>query len=454
MAKVKKTGRFERVMTLTLDEAALAEGKRKAAARLSRESQIKGFRPGKAPLKIVESAVGAEAMRREAIEDAIPVVLGGALEEAELEPVIYPRLKDVRDKGEKVEVDVVVTMWPTVDDVPEYVGLEVEIDIPEVTDQEVDDQVEMMRNQFAELVDVSREAFDEDFVVVDIATTLGGAEYAAGSATDLIYGVGSGGFLPGMDDALRGTKAGAILNFDSTLPQGIGDDAGKEVSVRVLVKQVKAKQLSDLTDDWVSDVSEFEDVAEMRSELLSEMTKIRRRGAWRQVEDKALASLIEKLDVEVPDGLTEAEMDSILHRFVHRLEEQGISFEQYLEVTSQDKEQFADDLREQGVLNLKTRILLEAVADQEGITVEEEELNAAVGALAQAAGGKESESEGGRGVALAGDILRRKAIDRILDLVAPVDAAGNAVELPPRYQTDVVDAEVSEGAPPDEEDET
>lgn len=439
MTDIKETGRFERMVTVTIPEDALEAGKRTAAVRLSRDAKVKGFRPGKVPVKVVESMVGADTLRKEAIDDALPKVLAGVLREAGLDPVVSPRLAAVRDEDGAVEADVVVTLWPTVDTPPEYVGLKVEVEVPEVTDDDVAAQVERMRNQFAELDDVAREGFDGDFVLVDVTTSLDGSAYAAGSATDMLYEIGSGAFLDGMDEVLRGASAGAILSFDSTLPAGIGDDGGKPVTVRVLVKQVKAKRLPALTDEWVAEVTEFETVDEMRAELQQQMGVIRRRSAWRHVEDKAIADLVEALDVELPEGLVDAEMDSIFHRFAHRLEEQGIPFDQYLAVTGQDQEAFVADLRSQAVLNLQTRIMLEGVADQEGITVAPQELEDTITALAAAARVSRSDyakalQEGGRELALAGDILRRKAIDRILDLVVPVDASGAPVELPPRVE--------------------
>ena len=461
MTEVRETGPFERLVTLTIPGGALEAGKKHAAARLAKEAKVKGFRPGKAPLKVVESIVGAEALRKEAIDDALPEVLTRVLTDADLIPAVTPRLADIRDGGGEVEVDVLVTLWPTLAEVPEYAGMKVEVEIPEVTDIDVTNQIERMRNQFAELEDVSREGFDGDLVLVDVTTSLDGAGYAAGSAKDMLYEIGSGAFLDGMDQALVGAGAGAIVAFDTQLPGGIGADGGRPVKVRVLVKQVKAKRLPGLTDEWVGEVSEFESVAEMRAELVQQMTEIRRRSAWRHVEDRALSNLVSVLGVSLPAGLIEAEMDSIFHRFAHRLEEQGVHFDQYLALTGQDEKTFVADLRSQADLNLKTRVLLEAVADQEGITVEREELEDAMTALAAVARVSREEyaaalSEGGRELALAGDILRRKAIDRILDLVVPVDTAGSEVALPARGESAARpvagDGDGSAEAAPDDDD--
>jgi trigger factor len=449
VTQLSETGPFERMLTVSIPPEALEAGKRTAAARLAKEAKVKGFRPGKAPLRVVESLVGAEVLRKEAIDDALPAVLTTALEAADLMPAVPPRLTEVRDGGATVEVDLLVTLWPTVTEVPEYAGMKVEVEIPEVTDADVTNQVERMREQFAELDDVSREGFDGDLVLVDVTTTLDGADYAAGSAKDMMYEIGSGAFLEGMDEALRGAAKGSIVAFDSRLPEGIGAAGGRPVKVRALVKQVKAKRLPVLTDEWVNEVSEFETITEMRAELAKQMNEIRLRSAWRHVEDQALERLVGTLEVTLPPALIEGEMDSIFHRFAHRLEEQGVRLEQYLALTGQDEKGFVTDLRSQAELNLKIRLLLEGVADQEGISVERPELEEAITALAAVARVSRDDyaaalAEGGRELALAGDILRRKAIDRILDLVVPVDAAGAEVTLPIRSERASTEAETGD----------
>jgi len=272
-------------------------------------------------------------------------------------------------------------------------------------------------------------------VLADVKTRLDGEEFAAGSANDMLYEIGSGSLLDGLDEALRGSAAGGILEFPSTLPEQMGEEGGREVEVRVLVKQVKAKRLPELTDDWVSEVSEFETVAEMREELREQIHAIRLRGVRSELEQRLLSELVEDMDLELPEPLLDAEMDSVFHRFAHRLETQGIEMDQYFQITGQDRDAFIEDLRSQAALNLRTRILLEEIAEHEGIEVDAGELDQAIVALAAAARVSVDDyraalEEGGRGDALSGDILRRKAVDRLLELAVPVDESGNEVQLP------------------------
>jgi trigger factor len=216
--------------------------------------------------------------------------------------------------------------------------------------------------------------------------------------------------------------------------------------VRVLVKGVTAKRLPELTDEWVSEVSEFETVDEMRAELSEQIRSIRLRGLRADFEERLLAELIEDTELELPDPLVDAEMDSVFHRFAHRLETQGIEIDRYLELTGQSQEGFAEDLRSQASLNLRSRVLLESVAEREGIEVTAAELDEAIATLAAMARVSVDDyrvalQEGGQGDALSGDILRRKAVDRLLELAVPVDEEGNQIVLP---------APVTPGGPEDE----
>lgn len=435
VTQIREAGPFERILTMKIDDASIEAAKKTAARRLAREVNIKGFRPGKAPLRVVESAVGSATLRREAIDDALPKVLTDAIGESDLRPAVTPRLEDIRDGEGGVEVDILVTLWPTVEELPHYRERTVELDAPVIDDAAVDEQIERMRNQFADLEDVQREAFDGDFVVADVTTTKGGEEFAAGSATDMLLEVGRGAFLDGMDDALRGSAAGAIEGFTSTLPEAFGEDGGEEVTVRVLVKQVKAKQLPDLTDEWVDDMTEFETVDEMRRELEDQMRRIQTAGLRQEFERKLLHDLTSELSVKLPKGLVDAEMEGVFHRFAHRLEQQGIEFARYLELTGQDQGAFLADLRAQAESNLTTRLLLEAVAEAEELTVEADEVDETIVGLAAAAGIEEADyrkalEEGAQEDALTGDILRRKAVDRLLELAVPVDGEGTELDLP------------------------
>ena len=428
-------GPFEKVLTLRLEEDELADAEEQAARRLSRELRIKGFRPGKAPRRIVEATVGPDRLRSEAIDDLLPTAVDQALTETDLFPAVTPSVEAIRTIDEGVEVDVRVTVWPETDKVPDYQDRRIEIDLPMVDDERVDEQITQVRRQFAELETVTRHAQDGDFVSVDIAATSGGVEVPEATASDLLYELGSGTFVEGLDNILPGKGAGEILNFVGPLPAGFGDRAGEEVDFRVLIKEVRRVKLPDLEDDWVSEVTEFDTVDELRSNLRTRLDAVERSTARLELRNKLLEELIAELDVELPPAIVNAEMESQLHRFGHRLEAQGVTLADYMRVTGLDREALTNDLRNQAERSIRVDILLDAVAADAELTVSDEELDEAREALARGADDPDAAraalADGARGKALRSDILRRKALERLEAGALPVDQAGKVLDLSP-----------------------
>ncbi len=431
---VTEAGPFERLLTLHLEEEELEDAKNRAARKLSNELKIKGFRPGKAPRAIVERMVGADALRSEALDEALPELVGTALQDSELAPVTTPQIQEVKDRDEGgVDVEVKITLWPSIDEVPSL-DRKIEVDYPVVEDTELQEQIDRVRSQYAELEDVSRAADEGDFVMINLSAQLNGAPLEDVNATDLLYEVGSRSYIPGLDELLVGISAGEIKKGPAQLPQGFGDHGGEEVTLQVLVKGVKAKKLPELTDDWVSDVSEFETVAELTEQLEKGLLAMKLNSTTGVYRDEVLETLIAELDLELPEALVEAEIEASFHNLAHGLQQQGLDLGTYLQITGQDQQAFIDDLRAGAERSLKTRVLLEAVARDEGIEVEADEIDAAIAAMAASSGRDGDEvraalTASGQDSALTSDILRRKALDRVMEAAIPVDADGNPVDL-------------------------
>lgn len=434
--QLTEAGQFERMLTLTLAEDELESAKETAARKLSKEMKIKGFRPGKAPRAVVERMVGGAALRSEAIDVALPGAVGDALADTELVPATTPRVEDMRDLDEGgVAIDVRITLWPTVETVPDFVDRKIEVELPIVEDQEVDDQIERLRGQFAELEDISRAADEGDYVLINITALDGDTTIADASADDLLYEVGSQSFLGGLDELVAGSSAGDIRKGPGNLPPGFADHEG-EVTLSVLVKGVKGKKLPEVTDEWVSDITEFETIDELRSQLEESLYYMKLSATGQQFRDAVIEQGVAELDLELPEPLIDAEMESSFHNLSHRLEEQGIDLGTYLQITGQDQESFIAELRERSVQTIKTRLLLEAVAERDEMSVDDDELNDVITNLA-ASSDQDEEAvrkalvESGQVVALAGDILRRKALNHILEQASPVDGQGEPVDLDP-----------------------
>jgi trigger factor len=430
--RITDDGPFEKLITVVVADDALRGAEDRAARKISREVKIKGFRPGHAPRKIVESVVGAKRVRDDAIDELLPGLVTDALTESDLFPALNPSVDAIDDVDGGVEVTVRITLWPELDTVPEYQDREIEISAPTVDEEELRSQIDRMRDQFAELETVQRPASEGDFVSINVSATKDGQAVDEAAAEDLLIEVGPGSFIQGIDEHVVGAKAGDIISFDGPLPSGFGDLAGQEVSFKILVKEVKEKRLPDFTDEWVDDVTEFETTADLREDLERRMREVKQANAVAQLRNGILQQLIDEIDLEVPKGIIGAEMDSILHRFAHDLEAQGVSLDDYLRVTGQDQNAFVDDLRSQAERNVRTDILLNAVAEAEGLDVADEELAEVVDSLARQAGQEPDEfraSIGERENSVRGDILRHKALETLTKAVIPIDENGSRIDL-------------------------
>ena len=257
MTTITEVGPFERLVRFSLTEEQITAAKSATAQKLSRDMKLAGFRQGKAPAPVVEAAVGPERFRSEVIDDLVPLALTDILNEEEIRPAVTPQLESL-DEGENgVEVEVRVTLWPKVE-LPKYKDRDVEVTSPDVSEAELEEQTTRMLEQFGTVEEAERAAREGDFVSVDVeAATSDGEPIEEAKASDLLYEVGSGLFIEGLDDQLDGASAGDVVHFTAPLPAGFGERAGEEVNFRVTVNEVKERILPDFTDEWVEDNTEF-----------------------------------------------------------------------------------------------------------------------------------------------------------------------------------------------------
>lgn len=463
--EVNKSGQFERTLTVTLDTDELAEAKARAARRISKSMKIKGFRPGKAPLAVVERMAGAEYVRSEAIDEAIQSVVPTAIDEVGLEPVTIPSVSAVRDENEDgtVEIDVRVTLWPVLESLPDFGRFEVEVDDPTVTDDEVQEQLDALRNQYAELEDHDGEIADGDFALIDIAVSQDDEAVESAGAKDLMYEVGSESFIPGLDEILLGAEVGATVTGPGTLPEGYSDKGGEDVTLTVTVKEARTKVLPELTDDIVEEATDFDTVEELTEAVRSNLHAYKVQVQRTVLRDKAVQYALNEVDFDVPDALVEAEVEARVRNLIARLEDDDISIQDYLRITGQDEQTFVANIRDQADHALSTRILLESIAAVENWGVTDEDLvDHVTGLLQGQPGGPEDVDPqelieawraSGQIDSLTGDILRERALSSLVDAAIPVDKSGNPVDLTPVVvdDEDTTEAPDTEAVPDDSE---
>ena len=433
--EITEVSAFERRLTLRIDRLALDKAKDEAARRLSRGMNIKGFRRGKAPRRMVENAVGPERVRNEAVEIALPDLLGPALRAAGLVPAVTPAADNVRETGEGAEVDILVSLWPVLDRPPVYEGRRFEVTSFEITEEMVDANVERILNQFAELETVGRPAEEGDYVAVNLHASRNGRPVEAASADDVLYEIGSGALpVEGLDAHLAGCRAGDLKRFTTLLPAGMGGGQEGPVEVSALVKEVHRKVLPALNDEWASDNTEYETEAEMRQGIADRLQDLRLDEMRERLRAAALEGLVEEADVDIPPAVVHAQAREMLESLGRSLQESGRTFDEYLQSVGATPDQFQDGLLAQARTTLCEMIVLDAVARQAGITVGDEELRRTYeAAAAQLRESPQALADRMRGTfqerSILANIIRSKAHLELARRVVAVDGDGNPLDL-------------------------
>jgi trigger factor len=391
---------------------------------LANQVKVPGFRKGKVPRRIIDAQVGRDAVIAEFLQDAVPGYYTQAVREHELAPIADPEID--LDPGQ-LEENRPLVFTATVEVRPRltlseegYKGFVLDVPPGEVTEADVDEFVDRLRDRFAELETVSHPARRGDYVVADIRGAVHDREIAEATRTDHLYEVGSGEVVPKLDDELEGRRAGEIVKFNETLLEGSGELAGQEVSFTVLVKEVKAKKLPAADDEFARTASEFDTLAELREDLRKKLRTAKDRERLGEIREAALQALVDSVDVDLPDRLVDAEVNHRVSHAEERAKAVGVGLDQLLEAQGWDELRFRSDARAHAVRAVKADLALEAVARAEGLTVSPDELGAEVAKLAQAVGrpprevAKSLERSGGV-TSLAGDIIRTKALDLVVD---------------------------------------
>jgi trigger factor len=416
-------------LSVEVDEGEFDKDIDAAFRRIAKEVRLPGFRPGKAPRRILEAKLGKDVGREEALREALPSYYAQAVRDHDVDVIAAPEIDITAGKDEgPVAFDAVVEVRPSVL-VPGYASLRVEIPRPEATDEEIDGQVERLRQQYGELNVVDRPAIDGDHVTITINGSRDGEVIAGLQADDYLYELGSGSIADELDENLRGTKVGDILDFDAQ-PK---DEDEAPVQFRVIVKDIKEKVLPEVTDEWANDVSEFETVDELKADIAERITRVRTIQAQMAVREKTVSALVDLVDEDVPEPLVNAEMQQRLQDFALRLQAQGISPEQYFEATGQAQDQFVDELREMAVQGVKADLALRAVAEAEEIETDDVDLDAEIENLATRVNEKPAKvrqqlERADQLSAVRSDIKKRKALDWLVEHVELVDEQGNPIE--------------------------
>lgn len=403
-----------------------------AYREVGRQVRIPGFRPGHVPRQVLDQRVGRAAVLEHAINEAVPDLYIKAVRDAEVTALGQPELEITNlDDGNQIAFTAEVDVRPSFE-IPDLADLQVVVEDADVSPDQVEEYLGSLRERFASLRTVARPAQTGDYVSIDLSAQVDGKPVEDAQATGISYEVGSGTMLDGLDEALQGMSADETATFETELAGG--QRAGQQADVTVMVRSVKVKDLPELDDDFAQSASEFNTVGELRANTRKQMETVRKAGQIEQARDRAIDALLGRIDIPLPETIID-------HEIVHRreslesdLDQAGLTMETYAEsrnVPAADLEkEIADGVRR----SVKARFILDQLAEQENVGVEEDEIGQYITQLAYQQGVAPDQfirqlTSSGQLAAVVTDVVRSKAAELLAARVKVTDESGRKVEI-------------------------
>lgn len=362
-------------VTVELTRAELEPAINKAYLKYRKDIAIPGFRKGKAPRVVIEAAYGKHVFFEDAIEEMFPQIYKDAVMTQDMKPVGRPSVSDMNiADDDSVTLTIVTDLYPVVT-LGQYKGIEVEKVNAEVNESEVDAEIDRMAKNVARITTVERAAQDGDTAVIDFEGFLNGVPFQGGKGEKYELVLGSGSFIPGFEEQVVGMSAGEDKDINVTFPENYHSEdlAGKEVTFKVHVHEVKQTVLPEKDDEFVKDVSEFDTMAELRADIEKKILDEKQAGIDRAFENAAVEKAAENMTAEIPDSMVDEEVDRQLERMDYELRAQGASLEAYSKMLGGNMDGFRKSLRPNALTAVRTNVMLDAVVDAEKIEVSEEE---------------------------------------------------------------------------------
>ena len=400
---------------------------------LKKQVKIPGFRPGKVPNKILDQRIGRPVVLEQVIQHAIPEIYSEVVRENQVRVLGQPDVEVTRlDDNDTLAFTAEVDVAPQLE-LPALDSLAVTVDDVEVTDEEIDSQVSVMRERFAMLQNVERPAQQGDFVSIDLEATLNGEVLEDGSTTGMSYEIGSGSLMEGLDDALIGLSVDESKSFQTALLNG--PNAGEQADVTVTVRSVKEKELPELDDEFAQTASEFDTLDELREDVRTRLARSKVIGQGAQARDKLVEHLIETIEVPIPETLVDREIEWRNRAFENELRQAGMDWDAFLQMSGVESREDYDAEQKKNVEEaVKTQFILDAIADAREVTVDNDDLSAQIMAQAQRSRMSPEQyaqqlQQGGNIAEFVADVRRTKALAQLLEQTTITDASGNVVDL-------------------------
>jgi trigger factor len=404
----------------------------KAYREVGRQVRIPGFRPGRVPPPVIDRRVGRDVVLNQAVNEAMPDLYAKAVEEGDVSALGQPEVEITKiDDGKELTFTVEVDVRPKFE-LPDLASLAVTVDDTVVTPDDVAEYLGSLQERFASLKSVQRPVESDDYTSIDLSASVDGQSVEDAQASGLSYQVGSQSLLDGLDDALVGMSAGESKTFNTELAGG--EFTGRQADVTVTVHSVKTKEVPGLDDDFAQLASEFDTLGELRSDTRAQLEQMKSTQQLMQARDRALDALIDKVDIPLPDSVVAEEVEHNRESLGQQLERAGATLDAYLEMTSQTQEQFDADLEQRARRAVKVSLVLDQLARQEELGVDQAELSAYITRQAEQLNVEPERlaqqlAEDGRLSFAVAEVLRSKAMNVIAERVKVTDPSGQAIDV-------------------------
>ncbi|MEV6771757.1 trigger factor [Nocardia sp. NPDC051030] len=416
----------------------------KAYKALAQQIRIPGFRPGKAPAKLLEARVGRGAVLEQVVNDVLPKRYSEAVTAENVKVIGQPEIEITKiEDGEELAFTAEVDVRPEIA-LPAFDTIAVTVDPIEITDADIEEQLNSLRQRFGTLNAVERAIQDGDFVSIDLSATVDGVEVEEASTTGLSHEVGSGQLIEGLDETLIGLKAEESKDFTSKLVAG--EHAGKDAVIKVTVQSVKERELPEADDDFAQLASEFDTIDELKEDLKGRVERVKKVEQAGAIRDKVLETLLETVEIPLPEKVVQAEIDAVLHDAVHGFDHDEAKLAEALEAQGSSREEFDKDTKESAEKSVKTQLLLDTIAEAENTQVGQDELYERIIFQAQRYGMSPDQfiqqiQQAGQLGAVFADVRRGKALAGVVVQAAVTDTAGNTVDTTEMFGNPAAEAE-------------
>jgi trigger factor len=405
----------------------------RAYKKIAQQVNVPGFRKGKVPARIIDARLGRGVVLEEVVNGAIPARYSEAVSSAEdVSPLGQPEIEvtEIAD-NERLAFSAEVDVRPEIT-LPDLASLAVQVDDVTVTDADVDEQLENLQARFGTLTGVDRPAAKDDFVQIDLSATVDGEAVEEAATTGFSYQVGQGGLIDGIDEAITGLSAGESATFPTTLVAGEYRD--REAEVTVTVTAVKERELPAADDEFAQLASEFDTLEELTADLRTRMERVKQMEQLTAARDKVLDAIVDATEVPLPEGIVTSELDARVHDAIHPFDHDEEKFAEFLDENGKTREEFDAEARADAEKSVRVRLVLDALADAQEVTVNDQELTERIIFQAQQYQLSPEEfvrriQEAGQLGAIYSDVRRSKALIAAVRAATVTDSAGEPVDV-------------------------